>query len=59
MLVVYVLVMHVNVYMLLCMHCRGYSYPCIVGYTCIVRSLYVVGVIMILLVVMMLMCRLR
>ena len=57
--VVYAFVMHVSIYMSLCMNCHGYSYACIVGQTCIVRSLYVVCVIVILLVVMMLMCWLR
>ena len=32
--VVYVFVMHVSVYMLLCMHCHGYGYACI-GHACI------------------------
>ena len=54
--IVYAFVMHANVYMLLCMHWHGYIYACILGQTCIVRSLYVVCVIMMLLVFMMLMC---
>jgi len=29
--VVYAFIIHVNVYMLLCMHCHGYGYACIVG----------------------------
>jgi len=54
--VVYAFVMHVIVYMLLCMHFHGYIYVCILGKTCIVRSLYVFCVIVMLLVVMMIMC---
>ena len=38
--VVYAFVMHVSVHMLLCMHCHDYNYVCIVGETCIMRSLY-------------------
>jgi len=55
MLVVYAFVMHVNVYMLLCMHCLRYIYACIVDQTCIVRSFYEVCVIMMLFSVMILM----
>jgi len=40
MLVLYAFVMHLNVYMLLCMHCHAYGYECTVGKTCIMRSLY-------------------
>lgn len=50
MLVIDVFFMHGGVYMLLCMHCHGYSYACIVGQKCILRSLYVVCVIMMLLI---------
>ena len=57
--VVYAFVMHANVYMLLCIHCHGYGYACIVGKKCIARSLYEFQAIMMLLVVMMLMCWLR
>jgi len=57
--VVYAFVMHVNVYILLCMHYSGYGYACIVGQKCIVRSSYVIFIIMMLLVVMVLMCWLR
>jgi len=39
-MVVYAFVTHVDVYMLLCMHCHSYGYVCMVGQTCIVRSLY-------------------
>ena len=42
-MVVYAFVMHVSVYMLLCRHCRGYGYACMVGQACIVRSLYALG----------------
>ena len=42
MLVVYAFVMHVNVCMMLCMHCCGYDYACMTGQTCIVRSLYAI-----------------
>lgn len=34
--------MHVGVYMLLCMHCHDYGYACMVGQTCVVRSLYAI-----------------
>ena len=40
--VVYVFVMHVSVYILLCMHCHGYGYECMVGKICIVSSMYVI-----------------
>jgi len=40
--IVYAFVMHVSVYSLLCMHCHGYGYACMVGQTCIVRSLYAI-----------------
>lgn len=42
MLDVYAFVMHVSVCMLLCMHYHGYGYACMVGQTCIVRSLYAI-----------------
>lgn len=41
-IVVYEFFIHVSVYMLLCKHFHGYGYACIVGQTCIVRSLYVI-----------------
>jgi len=41
-MVVYAFVMHVSIYMLLCMHFHDYGYACMVGQTCIVRSLYVI-----------------
>ena len=49
MLVVYAFFMQINVYTLLCMHCHGYGYACMVSQTCIVRSVYAISIIMMLL----------
>jgi len=40
--VVYPFVRHVNVYMLLCIHCHDHGYACIVGKRCIVMVIVVV-----------------
>ena len=40
--IVYSFVMHVNVYMLLCMHCYGHGCACIVGKRYIVMVIVVV-----------------
>jgi len=40
--VVYAFVMHVDVYMLLCMHCHGYGFACIIVQRCIVMVIVVV-----------------
>jgi len=33
--VIYTFVMHVSVYMVLCIHFHGYGYACMAGQTCI------------------------
>jgi len=42
MLVVYAFLMHVNVYMLLCMNFHGHGYACIAGNRCIVIVIFMV-----------------
>ena len=42
MLVVYAFLMHVNVYMLLCMNFHGHGYACIAGNICIVIVIFMV-----------------